>query len=433
MSTRSNKKTSSGSRVRLRTAQRNQYEWRDVCLEDVVPKDHQVRAIWAYVQSLDLTPLLDQIKVTEDNVGRDTTDPAILITLWMYATIEGVGSARRLDDLTKRDWTYMWICGGVSVNYHMLNDFRVNHADFLDGVLTHSIASLMHAEVVTLKTVAQDGMRVRANAGSSSFRRKPSLKKCLAEAAARVEKLKEESESESTRQDNDRQRKAAAERAAKDRAARVAAALENLKELEAQKERREKGSGDKARCSTTDPEARNMKMGDGGFRPAYNVQFASDGETRMIAVVDVSNNGSDGGQMSPVHSEIVERYGTIPDSYVVDGGFTTIADVTKVERAGSEVIGPIPRSKETLAKGGDPHARGKKDTDEMAAFRKRMAGDGAKAKLKLRPSIAEYPNATCRNHGLHQFPVRGLAKVRAVALWHAIVHNFQRMRNLQLI
>ena len=153
----------------------------------------------------------------------------------------------------------------------------------------------------------------------------------------------------------------------------------------------------------------------------------------MIAVVDVSNNGSDGGQMSPVHDEIEDRYGTIPENYLVDGGFTTISDVTEVERSGSKVIGPIPRAKETLNKGGDPHARGSKDTDEMARFRNRMASDEAKALLKQRPSIAEYPNATCRNHGLHQFPVRGLAKVRAVCLWHAIVHNFQRMRNLELI
>lgn len=248
-----------------------------------------------------------------------------------------------------------------------------------------------------------------------------------------MKKLQEESESESQRQDNDRRQKAAAERAARERAERIAKALENLSELQAQKERRKKGSGDEARCSTTDPEARNMKMGDGGFRPAYNVQFVTDGPTRMIAAVDVNNNGSDGGQMLPMHSKIREHYGTVPDHYLVDGGFTTIADVTQVEQAGSEVIGPIPRAQETLAKGDDPHARGKKDTDQMAAYRQRMAQPEAKALQRTRPSIAEFPNATCRNHGLHQFPVRGLAKVRAVALWHALVHNFQRMRCLQLI
>ena len=157
----------------------------------------------------------------------------------------------------------MWICGGVTVNYHMLNDFRVSHGDFLDNLLTDSIAGLMHADVVTLNTVAQDGMRVRANAGSSSFRRKPTLEKCQAEAKAQVQRLREENESESKRQDNDQQRRAAAERAAKDREARIKAALENMEELQAQKEKRKKGSGKEARCSTTDPESRNMKMGDG--------------------------------------------------------------------------------------------------------------------------------------------------------------------------
>lgn len=433
MNTSSQSNADSGSRPRLRKAERRQIQWRDVCLEDVVPKDHSARAIWAYVQSLDLSLLLGKIKAVDGNVGRDTTDPAILLTLWMYATVEGISSARQLDRLTQRDWTYMWICGGVTVNYHMLNEFRVKHGDFLDSLLTDSIASLMHADVVTLNTVAQDGMRVRANAGGSSFRRKPTLKKCHAEAKAQVERLKEENDSEAKRQDHDRQRRAAAERAAKDREARIKAALENLKELEAQKEKRKKGTGKEARCSMTDPESRNMKMGDGGFRPAYNVQFATDGDTRMIAAVMVSNNGSDGGQMSPMHGEIVDRYDKIPDHYLVDGGFTTIQDVTKVTRAGSTVIGPIPREKETLANGGDPHCRGPKDTDEMAAFRERMKTDEAKELLKSRPSIAEFPNATCRNHGLHQFPVRGLAKARAIALWHAIVHNFQRMQDLQLI
>lgn len=426
---------SPGSSVRLRRAERLQIRWRDVVLDEMIPSDAPVRAIWQYVQSLDLSPLLEKVRAVEGNVGRDATDPAILMTLWMYAIIEGISSARKLAKLTTRDWTYIWICGDVSVNYHMLSDFRTQHGEFLEQLLVDSVAALMHQEVVTLKTVAQDGMRVRANAGSSSFRRQKTLEACREAAAKQLQELNEENEeneSESKSQDNDKRRQAAKKRAATERGARVAAALENLKELQQQKEKRKKGSGENARSSTTDPDARVMKMADGGHRPALNVQFVTDADSRIIVGVDVSNNGSDASQMSPMHGKLQEQFGCVPEDYLVDGGFTTIDEVTKLEQGNSRVIGPIPRARETLRKGKDPHARGKKDTDEMARFRERMATDEAKSLLKLRPSVAEFPNATCRNNGLSQFPVRGLRKAKVIALWHALVHNFMRMRHLRL-
>lgn len=420
----------SGSSVRLRRAERVQICWRDVVLDEMIPVDAPVRGIWQYVQSLDLSPLHEKIRAVQGQAGRDATDPAILMTLWMYAIIEGISSARRLAELTTRDWTYIWICGDVSVNHHMLSDFRTEHGEFLEQLLVDSVAALMHQQVVTLKNVAQDGMRVRAHAGSSSFRREKSLQACQEAAAQQLKDLQEESESESKRQDNDKRRQAAKKRAATERGDRVAAALENVKELQQQKEKRKKGSGETARSSTTDPEARVMKMADGGHRPAFNVQFASDGDSRIIVGVDVSNNGSDASQMSPMHGKLQEQYGCTPENYLVDGGFTTIDEVTKLEREDSRVIGPIPRARETLRKGKDPHARGPKDTDEMAHFRERMATDEAKTLLKLRPSVAEFPNAVCRNNGLGQFPVRGLQKAKVIALWHALVHNFMRMRHL---
>ena len=176
-----------------------------------------------------------------------------------------------------------------------------------------------------------------------------------------------------------------------------------------------------------------MKMGDGGFRPAYNVQFATDGGTRMIVSVDVSNNGSDGGQMAPMHERVCARYGKVPDKYAVDGGFATVEDITQVEQSGSQVAAPMTHEDRIRKRGGDPYARRATDTDEMASFRQRMTTDDAKAVLKQRPSIAEFPNAECRNRGLHQFRVRGLDKVRTVSLWHAITFNFMRMLHLGVI
>jgi transposase len=419
--------------ARVKRPQRNQVQWRDASLDQMIPKDHRVRAVWAYVDSLDLTPLYGKIQAVEGGVGRDAVDPKILLALWMFAIIEGVSSARHLGRLCERDLAYLWICGEVGVNYHLLSDFRTAHGEFLEELLTDTIATLLHQQIVTLQTVAQDGMRVRASAGSGSFRRRESLEACRQQAAEQVRKLREENEDDSSNDASDARRRAAAERAARERSERVEAALQNLAELEQQKEQRKKGSSNQARCSTTDPEARNMKTADGGFRPAYNVQFATDGDTRIIVSVDVTNNGSDGGQMAPMQAAVSEKYGRVPEHYVVDGGFATTEDITEVEKSGSQVAAPMTHKDRITKRGGDPYARRKGDTDEMAAFRQRMATEEAKAILKRRPSIAEFPNAECRNRGLHQFRVRGLAKVRVTALWHAIVFNFMRMRSLKVI
>jgi hypothetical protein len=299
-------------------------------------------------------------------------------------------------------------------------------------LLTDTISTLLHQGLVTLDVVGQDGMRVRAHAGSSSFRRKKTLKKCRDEAREHIRKLREEAD-ESDKDAGNARREAAQKRAAEDRERRIEKALEELAEFEKQKEQQKKGTGENARCSTTDPESRNMKMGDGGFRPAFNVQFGTDGGSRIIVGVDVTNSGSDQGKMSPMHEHICERYGKTPDKYLVDGGFATNDDITKLEQSGSEVHAPIHGEKRMREKGKDPYARQRRDSDETFAFRQRMSTDEAKKLFRQRPSIAEFPNAECRNRGLRQFPVRGLKKAKTVALLHAITFNFMRMLNLGFI
>jgi transposase len=389
--------------------------------------------VWAYVDSLDLSAVYAQIQAVEGGAGRDAVDPKILLALWMFATIEGVSSARQLDRLCQRDLAYLWICGGVGVNYHLLSDFRIGQGEFLDQLLTDTIATLLHQGLVRLEMVAQDGMRVRAHAGSSSFRRQKTLERYREEAGEQVRKLREESQHEADQKASNARREAARERAARERQERIEKALEELAKLQAQKEKLAPGSGQEARSSTTDPEARKMKMADGGYRPAYNVQFATDGQARMIVGVEVTNSGSDRGQMPPLHEEVSRRYGKTPDSYLVDCGFATKEDITTVERRGSQTLAPIHGEEGIRKRGGDPHARKRGDTDEVFAFRQRMATESAKALYKQRPSIAEFPNAECRNRGLQQFRVCGLAKAKVVALWHAITFNFMRMRHLQYI
>ena len=416
--------------ARVKRAHRSQVEWRPMALDELLPADHRARVVWRYVDSLDLSALYAKIQAVEGQAGRDAVDPKILMTLWMFATIESISSARQLDRLCERDSAYKWIRGDVGVNYHLLSDFRTAHGEFLDQFLTDTIATLIHQGLVTLEVVAQDGMRVRANAGGSSFRRQKTLEKCREEAREQLRKLRKEAEDDSENSSGDARRTAARKRAASEREQRVEKALQELVGLQQQKEKRKKGTGKKARCSTTDPEARVMKTGDGGFRPAYNVEFASDGASRMIVSVDVTNCGSDSGQMSPMHKNVIDRYGKLPDQYLVDGGFATVGGITEVEKRGSQVLAPIRDEENMRAKGVDPHARRPKDTDEMFRFRQRMATPEAKELYKQRPSIAEFPNAECRNRGLNQFRVRGLEKVRTVSLWYAITFNFMRMLNL---
>ena len=426
-----NSRSAATDRARTKRPVRNQIEIRMMSLDQLLPADHRARVVWVYVESLDLSPLYEKIRAVEGSAGRDAVDPKILLALWLFATIESVSSARQLARLCERDLAYIWICGGVGVNYHLLSDFRTGHGEFLDQLLTDTIATLMHQGLVTLETVAQDGMRVRANAGSSSFRREKTLKTCHEEARKHVDKLRDEAEDESKQSTTpDARREAACQRAARERLERVEQALEELKKLQDQKEQRKKGDGKKARCSTTDPEARKMKMGDGGYRPAYNVQFATDGQSRVIVSVDVTNSGSDRGQLADMHDDVCHRYGKTPGDFLADCGFATKDDITKVEQRGSKVIAPVYGEEGLRKKGKDPYARQRGDSDEMYAFRQRMATEEAKELYKQRPSMAEFPNAECRNRGLHQFRVRGLEKVRTVSLLYAITFNFLRMVNL---
>jgi transposase len=410
---------------RFQAAVRDQVCFRAASLDELIPQEHPVRVIWDYALQADLSSLYQRIKAVQRHSGRPPIDPRILFALWLYATTRGVGSARLLDELCREKIDYQWICGDVSVNYHTLADFRRDHAGLLDDLLTQSVAVLMTEGLVDLERVAQDGMRVRASAGAASFRRKPTLEEALVEAQAQVETLRQEQEDE-PKAASDRQ-KQARRRVAEERAARVAAALERLPELEAKKKPDEK---DKARCSTTDPAATVMKMANGGFNPAYNVQFATDTKSQVIVGVDVLTVGSDQGQMAPMVSQIQERYGKAPSEYEVDGGFAKLEDIEAVSapEVGCTVYAPVQKPKDPKV---DPYAPRPGDSAAVALWRQRMGTEEAKTIYKDRASTAECVNALARRRGLVQFVVRGLAKVRAVVLWHALAHNVLRTAALR--
>lgn len=434
-------------------------ELRPSDLESLLPEGHRARIVWGFVEGQDLSALYAGIKSVEGGAGRAAIAPEILYALWLFATLDGIGSARKLARLTQAHDAYRWICGGVQVNYHTLSDFRSQSEEALDGLLSENIASLIDAGVVKLKSVAQDGMRVRASAGAASFRREDKLKGYLDAARARVDALKQETADDPGA--DSRRSQAARVRAAQERQARIDAALKRLPELAAIKQRQGKAAT-QARVSTTDADATVMKMGDGGFRPAYNIEFGSDTDSQVIVGVDVVTTGSDMAQMAPMVNQVVKRCGAAPENWLVDGGFVAHDQIDAVA-AQTRVIGPVPRPKtprqnkkdtqqdkphEPVTEGAgadvpevtgesasaspavDPHQRKAGDSSAVGDWRERMGAEGIKALYKERAAVAECVNAQARNRNLVLLPVRGLKKVKAVATLYALAHNLMRMISL---
>jgi transposase len=439
-----------GGTPRVQCANRRQAVMSWDTLDERLAEDHQARLVWAYVESADLWLLYEKIKAVEGWAGRRAIDPKILLALWLYATLDGVGSGREIDRLCKEHDAYRWICGGVSVNYHSISDFRTEHVGFLDRLLSDSVAALVHEGLVTLNRVAQDGVRVRASAGADSFRRRPTLEECQAEAHEQVRKLREELDADPGAVSKRQQ--AARQRAARERSERLQRALAQMEELEKKrqaqakkelaKDGQDKGGQNRdedggpakkkepgqPRVSTTDPEAQVMKMADGGFRPAYNIQYATDTATQIVTGVDAGTIGSDQGQMGPMVEQHEDRYDQRPNEVLVDGGFAKKSDIEQVSLAGVTVYAPVQKPKKAEQ---DPYARRPGDSDSIAEWRERMGSERGKAIYKERASTAECVNATARNRGLYQFLVRGLEKIKAVALMFALAHNLVRAVTLR--
>lgn len=407
---------------RLNRPDRSQVDPNPGILDELLPEDDPARLVWELVQSLQMAPLYQNIRAVEGHAGRAAIDPLVLTAVWLYATMEGIVSARQLAEKCYRDDGFKWLCGGVDVNYHTLADFRTRHAEWLEEQVVSGIAALRAEGLVDLNKVGQDGLRVRASAGAASFCKEEKLNASLEEAQQQWNHLQQELE---TNQSLTRRQRAARQRAARERLERLRRAKEQLPELQAAREARKKGDGAGARVSTTDPDARRMKMPDGGFRPAYNVQLATTLDTLVITGVDVTNAGSDNGQMAPMVERIQQQQGCVPEECYVDGGFSTVDDITTVSQQGTTVFAPVKEARRQQDEGKDPYAPRRSDTAEVAAWRQRMGTDEGKTKYRERAKC-EWTNAMCRNCGMYQFKVRGLDKVLAVVLWYVLIHNLLR-------
>jgi transposase len=408
--------------VRYETANRDQIELQPCDLEALLPPGHAARLVWRFVEGLDLSAFYATIRAREGRAGRPPIDPKILVALWLYATMDGVGSARDVDRLCYSHDAYRWLRGGVSVNYHTLSDFRVAHQAALDDLLTQSIAALLQRGIVTMARVAQDGTRVRGSAGAGSFRRGETLAACLRQARKQVERVQKQADTPvNARVD------AAQQRAAAERIARVEDALAQLPALEATKQRQKGKRPTEARVSTTDPDARVMKMADGGYRPAYNVQLATDVDSRTIVGVAVTNLGSDRSSLVPMLAQLRTRTGRVPGAALVDGGCFSRETITDAAAHGVTVYAPLSTRR------GGPTAKPKRtDSPALREWRQRMGTTDAQAIYTARAATAEWVNADARTHRtLRAIPLRGLAKVHTWALWIALAHNM--IRTLEIV
>ncbi|MGZ7054626.1 MAG: transposase [Candidatus Angelobacter sp.] len=422
------------SAVRLRVPERRQMTMVVQCPDDLVPAQHPVRMVMALLETLDLGRFSESIQARDGVAGRDATDPRLLVGLWLYACIRGIGSARELARRCEESAAFRWLCGGVTVNHRLLSDFRVDHGAALDGLFTQVIASLVDQELVSVSRVSQDGVRVRVSAGAGSFRREERLQKMLAESKQHVEEMRRQLENpESSAALSSRQR-AARRRAAKEKQQRLEQAIAQLPELKQKQAEaaRKAGQGKRGqkirekepRVSTSDAEARVMKMPNGGFNPACNVQLATDTKSRAIVGVEVSYEGSDSAGLSePMRQQVEQRSGGKVEQHLLDGGYLRIADIEQAHEQGVELLVPPKPARQ-------PHRRGRelepkaRDREAVLAWKRRMASAEGQAIYRQRAATSETVNADLRCYrGLTQLTVRGLAKAKCVALWCALAYN----------
>lgn len=423
--------------ARVERPNRTQLYWDMVDLEALLPKDHRARVVWAFVENLDLAPLYAKIKARDEVAGRSASDPALLLALWLYATLEGVGSARLLGRLCFSDVAYRWLCGGVAVNYHTLADFRVDHADLLDRWLTESVAALMAEGLINLEEIAVDGTKLQAAAGRGSFRQADGLEGYERTAAARIARLKAEVDADPGA--HEAARRAAVRRAEREVAERAAQARRTLAKLQAEsqgrakthaKEERDKADKGGPSVSTTDPEARLMRFADGGVRAGYNLQLGCVPGADVIVEVMTTDRRNDTGLAAPMVDRIADRFGAAPERVLVDTKYATKDDIIALSErpeGAVRVYAPPPEERETASAESKRKRkyRLRREAPAVQEWRARMASDAGRQTLGRRRHI-ETVNGNVKNRGLGRLNVCGLIKVQCCALLHALAHNLWR-------
>jgi len=420
--------------VRLRKAERLQLSLLPHCIDDFVASHHRVRTVMAVVERLDVSDFCTPIRAREGRAGRNATDPHLLVGLWLYGCVGGIGSARELARRCEESLPFRWLCGGVTVNHRLLSDFRTDHADALDALFTQLLVILVDKKLVRVSRISQDGVRVRVSAGSSSFRREERLELLLAQAQQHVMALREQLESPAQSAAVTARQKVARTRAAAERQQRLEQAIEQLPDLkkrqaEAAQRAGQGKCGDQIRArqprvSTTDAATRVMKMANGGYSPAANVQLAADTESRAILGVSVSHESSDSAGLSePMRQQVEKRTSGKVKQHLVDGGYLRMEDIVEAHQQGVELFVPSKPARNPQNRGQELQPK-PSDPEAIREWKQRMGSEEGKKIYQQRAATSETVNAELRTYrGLVPLTVRGLDKIKCVALWCALAYN----------
>ena len=328
-------------RVRCKPVQRRQLLLRTVDVEKLVGTGHAVRAIWELAGKLDLKAFYAEIGALEGEAGRPAWDPQVLISLWIYAYKDGIGSAREIARRCEYHPAYQWLTGMEVVNYHTLADFRIAHQEALDGFFIEVLGVLSHQGLITLRRVMHDGTKIKAAASDQSFHRKATLEDHLKQAQEQLQAMGD------PRSEPLSQRTAKAhKRALCEKQKRLKQALKELAELEQSRSKEKtKGKEKQLRVSSTDPQARVMLGAKGGYAPSYNVQISTDATAKIIVGVGVTQSSSDVGELEPAVKRIEENLGQKPEQMVADGAYPTHDAIEAMAEQEIELIGPLPNRK----------------------------------------------------------------------------------------
>jgi transposase len=414
--------------VRVIGPDRAQLRWEMVDLDSQLPDDHRARLVWAFVEGLDLGEFYDRIKARNEVAGRPATDPQVVLAVWLYATMEGIGSARAIDRLCQQHAAYRWLCGGAPINHDLLATFRRENAAILDRLLTQSLTGLIAEKLITLEELTIDGTKVRARAGRGSMSKRKRLENIEKVVAERVAELKGELDKDPG--EPERQRKRRALQAAEERARRIARAHQKLAELVQEqaarakthaKEEAEKGA---PKVSVSDPEVRTMRLADGAVAPAWNVQVAT--ANGFIVAIDPTDRRNDGGLAPGLVDKIVERSGQVPRRLLADTTAMTQEDIVKLDAHYPlmTVYSPPPPERtdvtaETLRK---RRWRRRREPAAVQVWRTRMASEDGQQTYRRR-KLTERAHGIIKNRGMSRFLVHGREKVRAVCLLQALALN----------
>lgn len=400
-----------------------------VSLDEQLPDHHPVRALWDFVCQLPLDPFRKPAKAVAGHPGNPVVPVELLFALWLFATTEGIHSSHELAERCTRDLPYQWLCGGRSVSYGCLNNFYAAHGEALQDCFVEYIAALRQQGLIDLVRATVDGRKVIANASKDCYRREGTLQRHLQEAQEHLHDVRtqrDEAGQASARQ------AAARARGARERLERLQAALEVVRQRQQQRQEtgRKDSQPEQARANETDPDCAKMKMPDGGYQQAFNVETVTDERHGLIVTVAVINQGSDNGQLAPLVDKVETEQGVLPAEALADSGFVSQEDIHHLESKGVKVLMPPKNEKQEKEAGKDPYARKRRDSDAVAAWRARLSDPESRQRYRRRAPVAEGVHAQEANRGWRRFRVRGLVKAQTEALWQALAHNVKVLLSL---